>query len=69
MPKKTREELVAEAEKGNSDREAAGQRRLFEALYARPEYCCGVCPGIVGGGYDCTCRGNPRCPNYEGEEE
>lgn len=35
----------------------------------RPEYCCGVCPPIYGGGYDCTCRGNPRCSNYEGESE
>lgn len=28
----------------------------------RPIGCCGVCPPIVGGGYDCTCAGNPRCP-------
>lgn len=28
----------------------------------RPPECCGVCPPIVGGGYDCTCKGNPRCP-------
>lgn len=28
----------------------------------RPTGCCGVCPPIVGGGYDCTCAGNPRCP-------
>lgn len=27
----------------------------------RPEECCGVCPPIVSGGYDCTCKGNPRC--------
>lgn len=27
----------------------------------RPEGCCGACPPIVGGGYDCTCKGNPRC--------
>lgn len=27
----------------------------------RPDYCCGRCPGIVGGGYDCTCLDNPRC--------
>ncbi len=27
----------------------------------RPDACCGVCPGIVGGGYDCTCENNPRC--------
>lgn len=31
---------------------------------SRPDYCCGVCPPIVGGGYDCTCRDTPRCPNY-----
>ncbi|WNM74237.1 hypothetical protein SEA_PARASELENE_62 [Mycobacterium Phage Paraselene] len=35
----------------------------------RPDGCCGVCPGIVGGGYDCTCAGNPRCPRFEGTEE
>lgn len=28
----------------------------------RPPECCGVCPGIEGGGYDCTCPDNPRCP-------
>ena len=27
----------------------------------RPTYCCGKCPPIVGGGYDCTCLDNPRC--------
>ena len=29
----------------------------------RPAGCCGVCPPIVGGGYDCTCVDNPhpRC--------
>lgn len=27
----------------------------------RPDYCCGLCPPIVGGGYDCTCKDNPRC--------
>lgn len=32
--------------------------------YVRPAGCCGVCPPIVGGGYDCTCRGNPRCSTY-----
>lgn len=31
----------------------------------RPDYCCGVCPPIEGGGYDCTCRGNPRCHGPE----
>lgn len=28
----------------------------------RPPECCGVCPEVVSGGYDCTCRDNPRCP-------
>lgn len=28
----------------------------------RPPYCCGVCPPTARGGYDCTCRGNPSCP-------
>lgn len=27
----------------------------------RPDSCCGKCPPIVGGGYDCTCEGNPKC--------
>lgn len=27
----------------------------------RPVECCGACPEIFGGGYDCTCKGNPRC--------
>ncbi|MEN3123255.1 hypothetical protein [Janibacter sp. LM] len=27
----------------------------------RPATCCGKCPPIAGGGYDCTCEGNPRC--------
>ena len=31
----------------------------------RPPECCGVCPETVSGGYDCTCKNNPRCPNYE----
>jgi len=28
---------------------------------SRKPYCCGKCPPIGGGGYDCTCKGNPRC--------
>lgn len=28
----------------------------------RPSSCCGVCPPIAGGGYDCTCAGLPGCP-------
>ncbi|MGP9720944.1 hypothetical protein [Corynebacterium sp. AOP40-4SA-5] len=31
----------------------------------RPSCCCGVCPELVDGGVDCTCRDNPRCPNYQ----
>ena len=27
----------------------------------RPDGCCGTCPPILGGGYDCTCTDNPRC--------
>ena len=29
----------------------------------RPIYCCGKCPETVGGGVDCTCLGNERCPS------
>jgi|GEM_PF-5800391 len=28
----------------------------------RPAGCCGVCPEVGDGGYDCTCASNPRCP-------
>lgn len=28
---------------------------------ARPDACCGKCPSIVSGGFDCACEGNPRC--------
>lgn len=28
----------------------------------RPDTCCGACPPLARGGYDCTCVGNPRCP-------
>lgn len=42
----------------------------------RPDYCCGACPPVEPNpehpdceacrtGFDCTCRNNPRCPNYE----
>ena len=42
----------------------------------RPEYCCGACPAVEPNpahidceacrtGYDCTCRDNPNCPNYQ----
>lgn len=27
----------------------------------RPDGCCGKCPPLIRGGYDCTCRGNERC--------
>lgn len=29
----------------------------------RPRICCGKCPEVVSGGFDCTCAGNPRCPS------
>jgi hypothetical protein len=29
---------------------------------ARPIECCGACPPILGGGYDCTCVYVERCP-------
>lgn len=32
-------------------------------MSARPPECCGMCPPIMGGGYDCTCTVNPNCPN------
>lgn len=42
---------------------------IFAATYEpaddRPAGCCGVCPPILGGGYDCTCDGNPNCPNHK----
>ena len=28
----------------------------------RPDTCCGACPPIAGGGWDCTCAGLPECP-------
>lgn len=28
----------------------------------RPPYCCGKCPPIEGGGYDCTCLFVKECP-------
>lgn len=42
----------------------------------RPAYCCGACPAVEPNpahigceacrtGYDCTCRDNPNCPNYQ----
>lgn len=34
---------------------------VCEICDPRPEGCCGVCPPIVGGGYDCTCQDNPNC--------
>lgn len=44
----------------------------------RPDYCCGACPAVeptpehhdceaCRTGYDCTCRDNPRCKNYQGD--
>ena len=35
---------------------------MSEEYGPRPVGCCGKCPPIVGGGYDCTCEDNPRCP-------
>ena len=46
----------------------------------RPSYCCGACPAVEPNpehpdceacrtGYDCTCRDNPRCPNYQETKE
>lgn len=46
----------------------ASERHEPEITVQRPPDCCGVCPPIVGG-YDCTCAGNLRCPNYEGDDE
>lgn len=42
----------------------------------RPDWCCGACPAVEPNpahidceacitGYDCTCRENPNCPNYQ----
>src|SRR5690625_6315249 len=31
----------------------------------RPDTCCGVCPPIADGGWDCTCEGMPGCPANE----
>lgn len=47
----------------HADEQAAGNDRGAAPYVAeRPARCCGVCPEIEGGGYDCTCAGNPRCP-------
>lgn len=27
----------------------------------RPAGCCGTCPPVLGGGYDCDCASDPRC--------
>lgn len=43
---------------------AEWERELF-----RPATCCGKCPPIAGGGYDCTCEGNPRCEKADTPEE
>ena len=44
--------------------DTAAHRAVCEhhARQARPPECCGVCPPILRGGYDCTCADNPRCP-------
>lgn len=36
-------------------------------MSARPQNCCGVCPPIASGGYDCTCQGNRNCPAFRVE--
>lgn len=38
-------------------------------MTGRPVQCCGKCPPIWGGGYDCTCEGNPRCSRNSPEDE
>lgn len=43
---------------------AEWERELF-----RPATCCGKCPPVAGGGYDCTCDGNPRCAKADTPEE
>lgn len=30
----------------------------------RPKTCCGTCPELVRGGFDCTCKDNERCPLF-----
>ena len=40
-----------------------------EVTDPRPDSCCGKCPPIEGGGYDCTCDGNPRCAKADTPEE
>lgn len=40
-----------------------------EPSYPRPDGCCGACPETVGGGVDCTCADNPRCPNHRPRPE
>ena len=43
---------------------AEWERELF-----RPDSCCGKCPPIAGGGFDCACEGNPRCAKADTPEE
>lgn len=40
-----------------------------EPASPRPDGCCGACPETVGGGVDCTCADNPRCPNRQPRPE
>lgn len=44
----------------------AGQTGIVthDSTNPRPPECCGKCPPLVRGGYDCTCAGNVSCPNY-----
>ena len=41
----------------------------WERELLRPATCCGKCPPVAGGGYDCTCDGNPRCAKADTPEE
>lgn len=47
-------------------REKLTQAVMQAVMEAQATRCCGTCPPILGGGVDCTCEGNPRCPlNYD----
>lgn len=41
----------------------------WERELLRPATCCGKCPPIAGGGYDCTCEGNPRAEKAEADTD
>lgn len=48
----------------NSSPDGSDEVEPVGILLERPSGCCGACPRILNGGYDCTCEHNPRCPNY-----